>query len=252
MYDFQKADLWKRISAFLFDFIILAIAAVGVAFLMSGILDYGSYSGQMEDVKIRCEQEYGVDLDMPTAEYEGLSEEDRATYDKAFAAFSHDPDAGYAYTMMINLTLLIVVFSLLIAFLALEMLIPLLFGNGQTMGKKIFGIGVMREDGVRVTPMLLFVRTVLGKYTVETMIPVLLLLMIWFGTMGALALVVIPGMLIMQIVLMATSRARTPIHDKISHTVTVDIASQKIFDSPEELLAYKQKLHDARVQNTDY
>lgn len=252
MYDFQKADLWKRISAFLFDFIILAIAAVGVAFTLSAVLDYGSYSQQMDAVKIRCEKEYGVDLDMPAAEYEALSEEDRATYDKAFSAFSQDPEAGYAYSMMINLTLLIVVFSLLIAFLVLELLIPLLFGNGQTMGKKIFGIGVMREDGVRITPMLLFVRTVLGKYTVETMVPVLLLLMIWFGTMGALVLVLIPGMLIMQIVLMATSRARTPIHDKIAHTVTVDLASQKIFDSPEALLEYKEKLHAARAKNADY
>lgn len=252
MYDFQKADLWKRISAFLFDFIILVIAVVGVAFLLSGILGYDSYTKQMEDVKARCEQEYGVELDLTTEEYEALSEGDRAVYDKAYEAFSHDPQAGHAYGMMINLTLLIVVFAILIAFLLLEFLIPLLFGNGQTMGKKIFGIGVMREDGVRVTTTLLFIRTVLGKYTVETMIPVMILLMFWFGSMGILGLVLLLVLLILQIVLMATSRARTPIHDKIAHTVTVDLASQKIFDSPEELLAYKQKLHDARVKNADY
>ncbi len=31
MYDFQKADMWKRISAWLFDFIMIGIVIVGVA-----------------------------------------------------------------------------------------------------------------------------------------------------------------------------------------------------------------------------
>lgn len=252
MYDFQKADLWKRISAFLFDLIILAIASVGVAFLLSGLLGYDSYSDQLESVKLRCEQESGVELDLSSAEYEALTESERASYDDTYAAFANDPEAVYAYGMMVNLTFLIVVFALLFAFLLLEFLVPLLLGNGQTVGKKIFGIGVMREDGVRVTTMLLFVRTVLGKYTVETMIPVMILLMLWFGSMGIFGLLMILLMLIVQIVLIASSRARTPIHDRIAHTVTVDLASQKIFDTPEELLAYKEKLHAASVRNADY
>jgi hypothetical protein len=38
-------------------------------------------------------------------------------------------------------------------------------------------------------------------------------------------------------------QARTPLHDMLAGTVTVDFASQMIFDSPEELLEYKKKLH---------
>ena len=34
-----------------------------------------------------------------------------------------------------------------------------------------------------------------------------------------------------------------PIHDKLAGTVTVDLASQMIFDSPEALLEYKKRLH---------
>ncbi|MBQ8287968.1 MAG: RDD family protein [Clostridia bacterium] len=252
MYDLQRADLWKRISAWLFDIILLVIAAVGAALLLSAVLGYDSYSGQLEDVKLRCEKEYGVELDVSEAEYDAKTEEERALYDEAYSAFSHDEEAVHAYGMMVNLTFLIVVFAILFGTLLLEFLVPLLLGNGQTVGKKIFGIGVMREDGVKLTPMLLFIRTVLGKYTVETMIPVMILLMFWFGTMGILGLILILAILVVQVVMVFATRARTPIHDKLAHTVTVDLASQKIFDTPEDLLAYKQRIHAARAQNADY
>lgn len=252
MYDIQKADLWKRISAWLFDFILLVIAVVGVAFLLSVVLNYDGYAKQLEDVKIACEKEYGVELDISEEEYNEKSEADRALYDQAQKAFTHNETAGRAYSMMVNFTFLIVVFSILIATLLLEFLVPLLLQNGQTLGKKIFGVGVMREDGVKIAPIILFIRTVLGKYTIETMIPVMVLLMFWFGTMGILGVVLIAAILIAQIVSVASSRTRMMIHDRLAHTVTVDLASQKIFDTPEALLEYRKKIAQARAQNADY
>ena len=59
--------------------------------------------------------------------------------------------------------------------------VPLKLGNGQTIGKKVFGIGVMRVDGVQLTTIQLFIRTILGKFTLETMIPVYIVLMIFFN-----------------------------------------------------------------------
>ena len=38
IYDLQKASMWKRVSAWLFDTILLSIVAVGFAFLLSTIL----------------------------------------------------------------------------------------------------------------------------------------------------------------------------------------------------------------------
>ncbi|MGM9647759.1 MAG: RDD family protein [Eubacteriales bacterium] len=252
MYDLQRADLWKRVSAWLFDLILLVIAVVGAALLLSALFGYDDYSDRLESVKLRCEQEYGVELKISTSEYDAQTDEEKALYDEAYKAFTSDKDANYAYQMMVNLTFLIVVFAILFGHLLLEFLVPLVLGNGQTVGKKIFGIGVMREDGVKLTPLLLFVRTVLGKYTVETMIPVMLLLMFWFGVTGIFGLLVILAILVIQIVAVLATRARTPIHDKLSHTVTVDMASQKIFDTPEDLMAYKQKLHTEKAQNADY
>ena len=36
--------MWKRISAYIFDFIMLGIVAVGAALLLSGILGYDRYN----------------------------------------------------------------------------------------------------------------------------------------------------------------------------------------------------------------
>lgn len=252
MYDFQKADMWKRISAWLFDMILTVIVIVGAALLLSVVLDYDSYSENLQAIEAQYEQKHGLSFDISSEEYDKMDEESQKHFDDAYAEFAHDQEAVRLYGLLLNLTLIIVTFSILLGYLLMEFTVPLLFGNGQTLGKKIFGIGVMREDGVKLSPLLLFVRTVLGKFTVETMVPVMIAIMFIFGTMGTVGLVVLIGLLGVQVVLLCATRARTPIHDKLAHTVTVDMASQRIFDSPEELLAYKQKLHAEAAQSADY
>ena len=110
----------------------------------------------------------------------------------------------------------------------------------------------MRLDGVKIGTPILFVRSILGKYTLETMVPVLFLLMLYFGMTGGIALLLIGALLVGQLILIFTTRARTPLHDVIASTVTVDMASQMIFDSQEAMLAYKKSLHAEHVsQNKD-
>ena len=248
MYDFQKANMWKRISAAICDLILLCIAVVGVALLLSTALGYDGYTTRLEEISNSYAEEYNVDLDISQSEYDALSEDDRARYEAADKAFAADSEANYVYQMIVNLTLIIVTFSILVAYLLLEFLVPLLFGNGQTLGKKVFGVAVMREDGVKISPVILFARAILGKYTLETMIPVFIFLMILLGLMGVLGTVFIFALLIIQIVLVAITKARTPLHDKLAHTVCVDLASQMIFDTPDDLLEYKKRIHAEKVE----
>ena len=248
MYDFQKANMWKRISATLCDFIALCIVIVGVALLLSTAFGYDGYTTRLEEISDFYASEYNVNLEISRSEYETLSEGERARYEAADQAFALDGEANYVYKMIVNLTLIIVTFSILISFLLLEFLIPLLFGNGQTLGKKVFGVAVMREDGVKISPVLLFARTILGKYTLETMVPVFIIIMIALGLMGVLGTIVILALLVLQAVLLITTKARTPLHDKLAHTACVDFASQMIFDTPEDLLAYKKRIHAERVE----
>lgn len=251
MLDLQKANLWKRISAALLDLILLFILAVGAALLLSYMLDYDGYAKQLEDRYTAVEREYGLSLDLTEEEYNALSEGEREVYDKALNALNEDQTAAYAYGMMINLSFLMITFSLLIAYLLLEFLVPLLFGNGQTFGKKIFGIAVMQADGVRLSSVLLFARTVLGKFAVETMVPAYIILMIFLGFLGFGGTLLIGILLAVQLFLFAFTKGHTLIHDKLSQTVTVDLASQMIFDTREELVAYKTKLHKEQIDQIE-
>ena len=140
--------------------------------------------------------------------------------------------------------------SILLGFVATEFVVPLLLGNGQTLGKKIFGIGVIRSDGVKVTTLQVFVRGVLGKCTVEALVPVFVFIMIILRVTGIVGIAILAGLALSQIVLLISTRERTPIHDMMAGTVAVDLASQMIFDSTEELLEYKQRIHAAIVNDS--
>ena len=252
MYSIQKASLWNRIFAALFDFILLAVAAVGLAYCLSAILGYQSYYDRLETRYSQIEQEYGVDFDISMSDYENMPEEQKAKFKAANKAVSEDEEALHVYNMLFSLSLVIITLSILIAYLLLEMLVPLLFKNGQTLGKKIFGLALMREDGVKVSPLLLFVRTLLGKYTLETMIPVLIFLMLCFGITDIMGTMIALGIALIQFVLFMFSKTRTVIHDKLAHTICVDFTTQIIFDSPEALIEYKKKRQAELAERADY
>ena len=140
-YEIQKASMSKRISAFLFDSILTGIAIVAIAFLLSTLLGYDSYNEKVQNTYEAYEKQYGIDSGMTLEEYEAMTEEERQAYEAAVeaanAALNEDQEAVYNYTMMANLTLLIATISIFIGITAVEFVVPMLFGNGQTLGKKI-------------------------------------------------------------------------------------------------------------------
>ena len=250
--DIQKTNLWKRFSAYLFDFILLGIAAVGFAFLLSAVLGYSNLTDERETLQADFEARHDVSFEITQAEYDAMPEDEKAAFDALYREFVTDSEVGRIDSLLINLSLVITSIGILAAYLIMELLIPLLLGNGQTLGKKIFGIGVMRVDCVRTSAFQLVVRTVLGKYTLETMIPVLLILMFFFGLMPLACAAGLLLLLILQIGFLISTRLRTPIHDMIAGTVVVDIAAQMIFDSVEELTEYQKRIHEEEVKNAPY
>ncbi len=252
IYDIQKASVLKRISAFLFDFILFVILIVAITFGLSALLNYDAQLSAIDAGYAKYELLYpGVKFDIGMEEYNKLTAEEIEYYNTALAALGKDPDFNYAYSMTFNLSLIIGSFAILISTLVVEFIIPLILGNGQTLGKKIFGIGLVRVDCVKVSTLQLFVRAVLGKCTVETMIPVLVLIMFLFGQAGFLILLP-PVILIIQIVMICATKNNLLFHDALASTVVIDVASQLIFDSPEELIEYKKQLHEAEAAKADY
>ncbi len=245
--DLQKAGLWKRFAAWLFDAILVCVIAVGIAFLFSALFGYDEYSAALTGAYEKYESQYSVDFDITAEEYEALSAEEKQAYESATAALMSDKEAVHAYNMTVNLSLIIVSLSILIAVLLWDFCIPLFLGNGQTLGKKIFALAVMRTDCVKISTLQLLIRTLLGKFAVEIMIPVYGLLMIFLGTLNLFMLIAIAVLFIAQGICLLVTYTNSLIHDLFSCTVVVDITSQMIFDTAEDLLEYKKEQHASRV-----
>ncbi|MBQ4140250.1 MAG: RDD family protein [Clostridia bacterium] len=250
--DLQRASILKRVSAYILDFILLVTVITGAAFLLSALLDYDSYVDTLERVYAEYEEEYGIDLDISSEDFSALSREEQKLYDEVNKLMNENEEAIEAYNMTVNLALVIASLSILFGYLILEFVIPIIFKNGQTVGKKVFGIGLIRQDGVRITNLMLFVRAILGKCTVETMIPVYILILIIFGNLGMTGTVILAGIAVLQIALVLTSRTNSAIHDMMAATVAVDMSSQMIFESEADMLAYKNKLHAENAARDKY
>ena len=251
MLDLQKANMWKRISAALCDFIALSIVAVGVAFLLSLILGFDAKIDRLEEISDGYEAQFGVDFQIPNEDYQNLSDEEKELYEQAMDAFSEDAEANYVFSLLINHILIMLTIGTLAAFFLLEFLVPLLFGNGQTLGKKVFGVAVMHENHVKIKPFALFVRAILGKYTIETLVPIYVFIMIVFGALGIVGIAVLLGLLILQLVTIATSKTNSTIHDLLSHTVCIDYVSQLIFEDADALVRYKAERAREAAERSD-
>ena len=264
IYDIQKASLTKRLSAFLFDFVIMTIAVSAFMLLLAAVLGYDGYSEKLTDRLSDIHDEYGIAAleekhKVTFSEYQYMTDEEKATlpdelrtkFDACIDKIDNDVESIRLYSTMMNLSLIIISFSILLSYLLLEFAVPLFFGNGQTLGKKIFSLAIMRSDCVKISPTVLFIRTILGKYTVSTMVPAFMLLMLFFGAAPIMPLMIILLVLLIQVVMLITSKTNSLIHDSLASTVVVDFQSQMIFDSPEALNEYKLRLHREEAEKKD-
>ncbi len=246
--ELQKASISKRIAAAILDFIVITILVTGVAAFLASVLNFNSRIALLDDRQKHYETEYNIKFDISQEDFEKLTDDEAKIYDKAYSALVSDE----AFLQAISVSMVIVTFSVLIGILVSEFVIPLWLKNGQTIGKKLFGLALVRTDGVQLTTFQLFVRSVLGKFTVETMIPAYIIVMIFFNTASIIHLSILIILLIGQAASVIISKTNAAIHDHFAGTAVVDFASQMIFRNKEDLLAYTKKIHAERANRSDY
>ncbi len=251
-HDLQTANIWKRISAWLFDSMLTAVLAVLFGLILSALLGYDGHSAALEEAYVKYETAYGVSFDLTQQEYEAMPAADQEAYNAAYAALVRDEEAMYAYNMMISLSLVIISLAVLLAVALWEFVIPLWLGHGRTLGKKIFGLCLVKSDTVQINTMQLFVRSILGKFSIEIMIPVLILLMIFWGTMGVMGTAVLAALFFGQLLSLFVTKSHSAIHDLLAGTVVADYASQTIFRTTGELIEYQKKLAADRAARAVY
>lgn len=279
MFELRKIGIVKRASALLLDLVLLAVLTTGFMFVISLICNYsgeealanGYYAERkdyrkkyMEDVASFYGFKYEEDGDFYTITKDGEASSANAVMEQLAASQGNDPATAEAYQAFLSLTpgakvdaqynyvhaLLFMMISvgIILAYLILEFIIPLILKNGQTVGKKIFGICLVRPNCVRITALALLARTLIGKYAVETMFPVLLIIGFLFYGMGILAIILFVAILLLDIVLFFATKNKTPIHDIFAYTVAVDAKLQVIFQSEEELIEKKTLQHKETVE----
>jgi uncharacterized RDD family membrane protein YckC len=250
--DIQIASLWKRIAAWMLDLILVSVLATGFGWGLSAAMNYDASYDVIEEGYARYEKEYGVTFDITEEEYYAMSDAERANFDKANQMLVADEELNKAYSMLLSQTMVIVTLGVLFAILATHVFLPLYFGNGQTIGKKVFALGVTRVDCVKITTLQLFVRSVLGVFTIETMFPLYMVLLSFFGVLGFTGVMILAVLLLIQVIMLLASRNRSQLHDLLAGTMVIDIASQKIFETQEALLEYTKRIHAEAAARKDY
>ncbi len=248
----QRASVLKRIAAYLLDLILLSVLVVGVASLLSLVMNYDGTMDELNGYYDKYAEKFGISFEISNEAYNTLSDEERDVYEQAFQAMNEDEGAVNSYNKVVNATMIIATTSILVGYLLLEFLVPMLFKNGQTVGKKIFSLALSRDNCVKVSALQLFVRTVLGKCTVGTLIPVMVLMTVFFGTPSLVGLLLIFGIAVAQLLMFGFSTNHSTIHDRMAGTVVIDLPSQMIFQSEEHLLEYKKERHKAEVEEQPY
>ena len=253
--DIQKADFWKRISAWLFDFVLLIAIVTLAAIPLSAIFKYDKNLEVVQSI----ENEYreamiadGLNPDITADELKALSPEEQAKYHAVDEKRAKDDRLGIGYSVLSSAVISIVFLSIIIAYLILEFAVPLFLKNGQTLGKKVFGLGVVHTNSVKFRAQAHFIRSIIGKCAIETMVPVFFVMMILLGDLGIVGVVLLILIAGLQIYALASTKTRSAIHDLIADAAVVDLASQMVFESNEEMMAYKNKLHEEAVSKTDY
>lgn len=246
----QKANFWKRISAWLFDAILAIMLALGcclvaiVAVDFDGLVD--KYNAHLQEYYVEYGKLYDVDFSLTQEEYEKLSEQEQQEYDEKRAQAEKEmqlalqKDKAYLELSsdLFGSSLFVIAVGVFASHLLLHVGVPLLLKNGQTLGKKIFGLAVIRTNCVKVSAPVLFIREMIGLYAMETMFPLFILLMIYFGYLGIIGTATILLFLGLQIGVMIKTQTNSSIHDLLSDTTVVDYVSQRIFETEEERVAY--------------
>ena len=95
-YDLQKASVYKRAAAWLFDAILISILAVGIAFLLSALLGFDGYSDTVSAAYAKYEEAYAISFSMDEAAYAAMTADEQQRYADAYAALLADDEAMLA------------------------------------------------------------------------------------------------------------------------------------------------------------
>lgn len=145
--------------------------------------------------------------------------------------FGKDKVALDAYESVVNYRVSFFVISSFLPLLLINFVFPLIFKNGQTLGKKLFKLGLVNKDGVRARTTNIITRFLIGIFAFEV-----LPLMIYLAVSNVYTICLLIGLAVtfVNFILFIFTNSHKMIHDVVGGTIVVDLHTTIIFDSIEE------------------
>lgn len=116
--------------------------------------------------------------------------------------------------------------GLLLGELVVLFLIPLWLKNGQTIGKKLMRLGLVDNQGLKVKPINLFMRFLIGWFVFETALS--LILMMFMG---------LPIFILISALVALMTKNKRALHDIIGSTIVVNLDKMVVYETIEERIA---------------
>lgn len=130
-------------------------------------------------------------------------------------------------------------FSSLIACLLTFFVFPLIFKNGQTLGKKMLNLALISTENVRVKNWQILARVLIGAWAIECV----------FSFYTFVLTYVLPLGLLVSIIMAVFSKKRMALHDFAGGTIVVDYSATIIVDTVEERKALIEEENKAKEES---
>ena len=227
-----KPTTIHRLAAFLIDAILFVILFTGALYLISLIFDFDThYSILQEEYK---KVGYLI-FNEESKKWEFLSQNAPNYAEVSKLVTENDiimEELFFVNSFSVKSPLAAIAIVLVIT----EFIIPLILRNGQTVGMKIFSIGLISNSGIAINPIQLFARCFIGKIAVLGIIPALGILYIFLnatgGLLGSLIVLIIYGI---NLFLLLKSKNNTGIQDLIANVIPVNAKETIFYKTAKEL-----------------
>lgn len=240
IYTPRNASLVKRAAAFLLDIILIMIVFVGFLYLFSLIFDYDSINNSLNRLYIK----YGVMIEKDATEGFEFCNVEEATCLAARDKLYEDQEFISLFVSRQKLLILMPVLSILLSLLIFSFIIPLVLKNGQTIGKKLFQIGYVSKNEVRIKPIQLFIKFLFGEFIINGVMSIMGIVYILNGS-GYVGIFLLFGVVIGNIICFALSKNKTFLADGLANIFPIDMQEQMLFDTIEEL--QKARAEEAKL-----
>ena len=138
-----------------------------------------------------------------------------------------------------------VVLAIFTSGIIIYIVMPIILKNGQSVGKKVFKLGLADSDGYKMSNKALIMR-----YMPFTVIDFSLILLYLINLYVALTVIII--VFLVSFALAMSSPKKMSLHDYVSRTIVIDFVGSVIFDNPIDEEAYILKEDNLLEENAPH